>query len=81
MADDPAYMTQPPPAVHVTQLNDYNVTVELRVWLDNEREHVERRAELRERAYQALNREGVVMPFETIQLAPFDAHLRRGERQ
>jgi small conductance mechanosensitive channel len=81
VADDPAYMTQPPPSVHVTQLNDYNVTVELRVWLDNEREHVEKRAELRERAFQALSREGVVMPFETIQLAPFDAHLRRDERQ
>jgi small conductance mechanosensitive channel len=78
VADDPAYMADPPPRVHVAQLNDYNVMVELRVWLTNEREHVEKRAELRELAFNALNREGVAMRFETIQLAPFEASLRRG---
>lgn len=39
---------------------------------------MERRAELRELVFNALNREGVAMPYETIQLAPFEASLRRG---
>jgi small conductance mechanosensitive channel len=80
VADNPASLTEPAPRVHVTQLNDYNVAVELRAWLENEREHVEKRAELREFAFNALNRAGVAMPFETIQLAPFEARLgRRGD--
>lgn len=78
VAENSAYLAEPPPRVHVTQLNDYNVAVELRVWLVNEREHVEKRAELRELVFNALNRAGVAMPFETIQLAPFEASLRRG---
>ena len=78
VAGDPAYMAEPPPRVHVTQLNDYNVTVELRAWLTEERDHVERRAELREAAFNTLNRAGVAMPFETIQLAPFEARLEGG---
>ncbi len=78
VAENPSFMTSPPPRVHVTQLNDYNVTLELRAWLENEREHVEKRAELRELAFNALNRAGVAMPFETLQLAPFEASLRRG---
>ena len=54
----------------VTQLNDYNVALELQVWLDDEKRHVEKRSELREKVFAALTREGVEMPFETIQLAP-----------
>ena len=38
----------------------------------NEREHVERRFELREQAFNALNQAGIEMPFEIIQLAPLE---------
>ena len=69
------YMDQPVPRVVVTQLNDYNVTLELQVWLRNEREHIEKRSELRENVFNALNRAGIEMPFETIQVTPLDVNL------
>ncbi|MFN2136604.1 MAG: mechanosensitive ion channel family protein [Candidatus Promineifilaceae bacterium] len=69
---DPAYMDDPPPRVIVTQLNDYNVAMELQVWLDNEREHVPQRAELREKVYDELRVAGVLMPYETLQLMPVE---------
>ena len=63
-------MNEPPPRVVVTQLNDYNVTLELQAWLDDEKQHVEKRFELREKVFNIFTREGIDMPFETIQLAP-----------
>ena len=68
--EDDDYMIDPLPSVVVDQLNDYNVTIELRVWLKNEREHVTKRFELREKVFKALTSAGIAMPFETIQLAP-----------
>ena len=68
--EDPEYIADPLPRVVVTQLNDYNVTLELQAWLDNEREHVRKSLELREKVFKALTAAGVEMPFETIQLAP-----------
>ena len=67
---DSDYMTKPLPRVVVTQLNDYNVTLELQAWIDNERQHVRKSLELREKVFKALTAAGVEMPFETIQLAP-----------
>ncbi len=64
------FMAEPAPRVVVTQLNDYNVTMELRAWLADERQHVQKRLELRENVFKALTDAGVEMPFETIQLAP-----------
>jgi small conductance mechanosensitive channel len=66
--DDPAYMTSPAPVVVVKQLNDYNVLMELRAWLVNERAHIEARAALREAAFEALKRAGIEMPFETFRI-------------
>ena len=68
--EDTDYMHEPSPRVVVTLLGDYNVEVELRVWLDEERDHVRKRFELREKIYKGLTAAGVDMPFETIQLAP-----------
>ena len=67
---DTEYMSEPPPSVVVTLLGDYNVEMELRAWLEEERDHVKKRFELREKIYNALTAAGVHMPFETIQLAP-----------
>ena len=72
---DPDYLKTPPPRIVVTALNDYNIALELQVWLDDERQHVEKRFELREKVFQALNRAGVEMPFETIQLAPIQVNM------
>ena len=52
--DNSAYMNDPEPVVIVKNLNDYNIEIELQVWLHNEREHVASRAALREAAYDAL---------------------------
>ena len=69
---EPAFMDDPRPKVVVTELNDYNVKVELRVWLEDERLHIARRSELRERMFETLRAAGVHMPLETFQLAPVE---------
>jgi len=73
---DSNFMQDPPPRVIVTQLNDYNVAVELQAWLENERQHVAARSALRERSYNALRAAGIDMPFETLQLTPLEVHSR-----
>ena len=67
---DPDYLEDPPARVIVTQLNDYNIALELQAWIQDERKHVEKRTELREKVFNALNQAQVEMPFETIQLSP-----------
>jgi small conductance mechanosensitive channel len=73
--DDPEYLNDPAPRVIVTALNDYNIAIELQAWLKDERQHVEKRFELREKAFNVLNQAGVQMPFETIQLAPMQVSM------
>jgi len=70
-----SYLQDPPARVVVTHLNDYNVTIELQAWLDDERNHLEERFDLRERIYNALIDAGIEMPFETIQLSPFHVKI------
>jgi small conductance mechanosensitive channel len=72
---DEDFMTDPHPQVVVAELNDYNVAIELQAWLQDERDHVHKRHQLRERAYAALVEAGVDLPFETIQLAPMDVTM------
>ncbi|MGD8405199.1 MAG: mechanosensitive ion channel family protein [Anaerolineales bacterium] len=73
--DDPEYLKEPAPRVVTTALNDYNTALELQAWLIDERQHVEKRAELREKVFYALNQAGIEMPFETIQLAPLQVNM------
>jgi len=75
LKDDEAFLHEPPPRVIVTQLNDYNIAVELQAWIKDERTHIEKRSELRERIINALNAAHVEMPFETLQLTPLKVHL------
>lgn len=70
VAGDPHYLTEPAPTVVVTALNDYNNSLQLRVWIDDERDHIKRRFELREAAYKAMVDAGIDMPLETVALAP-----------
>lgn len=51
-------------------LNDYNNSVQLRVWIDDERDHIKLGFELREAAYRPLVGAGIDMPLETLALAP-----------
>jgi len=71
-AQDPQLMRSPAPSVVVTALNDYNTTIELQAWLDDEKEHLVARFRLRERAFEALREANVDMPFETLRLAPLE---------
>lgn len=64
--DDARYLPQPAPRVVVRTLGDYNVGLQLQVWIKDEREHVAHRYALRERVFKALGAAGVEMPFETI---------------
>ena len=67
-------MTDPPPVVVVTALNDYNVAMELRVWLNDEKQHIAARHSLRETLFEALRTAEVDMPFETFAVAPVELH-------
>lgn len=69
VADLETYLDAPAPRVVVTALNDYNVALQLQVWLRDERRHIPERFELRERVFKALTEAGVEMPFETIRVA------------
>lgn len=75
VSEKPEYMSEPAPRVVVQQLNDYNVMLELQVWIHNEREHVEQRSNLREEIFNSFNGAGIEMPYETIQLAPLDVKV------
>lgn len=76
VGSDEHYLQDPPARVVVTQLNDYNVALELQAWLQEERTHIERRFELREKVFQALTEAGVDLPFETIRLTPLRVQAR-----
>jgi len=73
---DDEFLADPRPRLVVTQLNDYNVAIELQAWLRNERDHIEKRFQLRELVFDALTEAGVDMPFETIQLAPMEVKVQ-----
>jgi len=54
--------------VVVTALNDYNVAMQLRVWILDERSHLIIRPELRERLFEVLREADVDMPYETFEI-------------
>ncbi len=78
VTDNPDFMADPAPVVIVTALNDYNVAVQLRAWLDDERKHVAARANLRETCFEALRSAGVDMPYETLQIQPLTLKREAG---
>jgi len=73
--EDEDFMTDPQPMVVVSELNDYNNKIVLAVWLRNERDHIIKRFQLRERMFEALKSAEVDMPLETLQLAPMDVQV------
>ena len=74
---DDDYLEEPAPRVIVTQLNDYNVAIELQAWIKDERSHVEKRVELREKIFDTLNAAKIDMPFETIQITPMKVNIEQ----
>ena len=74
--DNPAYLDDPKPRVVVVKLNDYNVALELQAWLENERDHIQQRFDLRESVFKALTDANVEKPLQTIQLAPHSIQMQ-----
>jgi len=70
VADTSVYLDDPKPRVVVKALNDYNLELELQAWIHDERKHVAQRFSLREQVFNALNKAGVEMPFETLTITP-----------
>lgn len=67
LCQDPSeYLQTPKPELVVTQLNDYNLALQLRVWIRDETSHVKARFRLREELFEALRSAEVDMPLETI---------------
>ncbi|MEQ9324936.1 MAG: mechanosensitive ion channel family protein, partial [Polyangiaceae bacterium] len=73
---DERFLDEPAPSVVVTALNDYNCAMDFRVWLENEREHIPVRFEMRQKIFETLREAGVEMPYETLQLAPMDVRTK-----
>jgi len=73
--DQPDFMETPAPQVLVQALNDYNVQIELRAWLKEERMHIPQRAWLREKVFKTLTQAGVDMPYETLRITPLDVKM------
>ena len=65
-------LKNPAPSVVVTALNDYNVAMELQVWLQDEKQHIPARQALTEQTFEVLRQAGVDMPFETLSLTPIE---------
>jgi small conductance mechanosensitive channel len=64
------YLREPAPLMVVRSLNDYNLALQIQVWIEDERRHISLRHALREQVFECLRSANVEMPFETIQLAP-----------
>ncbi|MCA9670080.1 MAG: mechanosensitive ion channel family protein [Myxococcales bacterium] len=73
---DERYLADPAPDVVLVSVNDFNLTMEFRVWLVDEKQHIAERFELRERLFEALRSAGVDLPYQTIQLQPVELHTR-----
>lgn len=73
---DKRFLEDPAPSMVLKAINDYNIEVEFRVWIRDERGHIKARFEMREALFAALNAENVQMPLETLQLAPFEVHTK-----
>jgi small conductance mechanosensitive channel len=77
--DDERFLAEPEPTVVVTALNDYNVAMCLRVWLEDERKHITVRFEVREKLFETLREAGVDMPYETFAFTPVQIEKRFDE--
>lgn len=74
--DQKTWLQDPPPAVVVKSLNDYNVELELSAWIHEERRHIEVRSALREQVFETLRHHDVEMPVETLALHPVEVRQR-----
>lgn len=68
LSQDARWLTEPAPEVMLTALNDYNLGLQVQVWIADERRHIPLRHALREQVFVTLRDAGTEMPFETLEL-------------
>ncbi len=71
-AEDDKASSEPAPVLRIVALNDYNIAMELQLWIEDEREHVKLRSHFRRKLYETLQAANVDMPFETLQIQPVE---------
>src|SRR5258708_12135761 len=76
---DERFLKEPAPEVVVITIGDYFTKIELKVWLRDPRIHIPVREELREAVKNALDKAGIVMPYETIELVKHDSDRKEQE--
>jgi len=76
---DERFLKEPAPEVVAIALGDYFVKIELKVWLRDPRIHIPVREELREAIKNALDKAGIVMPYETIELVKHNPDRKEQE--
>lgn len=79
VSGDERFLKEPAPEVVVITLGDYFVKIEFKVWLRDPRIHIPVREELREAIKNALDKAGIVMPYETIELVKHDPDRKEQE--
>ena len=75
---DNRFLADKPPVVLVKELGDYYVALELRAWLDDTKTHIPMRAEIREKIFNSLNKAGIEMPFEKIEVLDYKMEMQKG---
>ena len=62
------FLSTPEPELVLNRINDYNIELIFRVWIENEKDHIPVRFKLREQILECLLEEGIDMPFETFEI-------------
>src|SRR6056297_1667465 len=60
------YLLPPKPEVVLNQMNDYNIELIFRVWIKDEKKHIDLRNNLREQVFNTLTQNDIDMPYETV---------------
>ncbi len=76
IAQEQKYLQKPAPQVVLKAINDYNLLLEVRAWLEDETQHIAERFALRELVLDVCRAENIELPFETIALAPIEVMQR-----
>ena len=77
VSSNDVYMQSPMCELLVDAINDYNLALIFRVWIDNERDHIRLRNQLIEDIYNTMLANKIEMPLETIQMAPFEVKVQK----
>ncbi len=72
VAEDDAFLSDPPPRVVITGIEGPTMIVELQAWLRDERDHVRERSRIRERVLAVLRQAEIPLSTQTVELLPVE---------